>query len=172
MATPTNLPTSFTAGNVLTAAQMNDLRGAFRILQVVTTNLLTAQSISTSYADITGFSASITPQATSSKVMVVVTATLGGPSGAAVFLKALRGATAIGQSTAGSVTNGNSVWVSGGIFDMGASSFTVLDSPSTTSATTYKVQGYTDSATAYVNRLNNDANYGGTSSITLLEVSA
>ena len=35
MATPTTLPASFTAGQVLTAAQMNDLRGAFRVLQVV-----------------------------------------------------------------------------------------------------------------------------------------
>jgi len=34
MATPTSLPATFVAGNVLTAAQMNDLRGAFRILAV------------------------------------------------------------------------------------------------------------------------------------------
>jgi len=172
MATPTNLPASFSPGNVLTAENMNDLRGAFRVLQVVSTNLTTAQTIGVAYADITGFSASITPQETSSKIMVVVTATLGGPSGATILLRALRGATAIGQSTAGSITNGNAAFVSGGIFVMGAATFTVLDSPSTTSATTYKVQGITDIATAYVNRRNNDANFGGTSSITLYEVSA
>ena len=33
MATPTNLPATQTSGNVLTAAWLNDLRGAFRILQ-------------------------------------------------------------------------------------------------------------------------------------------
>jgi hypothetical protein len=33
MATPTNLPATFVAGNVLTAAQQNGLRGAFRVLQ-------------------------------------------------------------------------------------------------------------------------------------------
>jgi hypothetical protein len=35
MATPTTLPASFVAGNILTAAQLNNLRGAFRVLQVV-----------------------------------------------------------------------------------------------------------------------------------------
>ena len=34
MATPTALPASFTAGDVLTAANLNLLRGAFRIVQV------------------------------------------------------------------------------------------------------------------------------------------
>ena len=34
MATPTALPASFSAGDVLTAANMNLLRGAFRVLQV------------------------------------------------------------------------------------------------------------------------------------------
>jgi hypothetical protein len=31
MATPTNLPASFVSGAILTAAQQNDLRGAFRV---------------------------------------------------------------------------------------------------------------------------------------------
>jgi hypothetical protein len=35
MATPTALPTAFVAADVLTAANMNLLRGAFRVLQVV-----------------------------------------------------------------------------------------------------------------------------------------
>jgi hypothetical protein len=35
MATPTTLPASFVAGSILTAAELNDLRGAFRVLQVV-----------------------------------------------------------------------------------------------------------------------------------------
>ena len=43
MATPTNLPASFVAGAILTAAQQNDLRGAFRVLQVVQGTTTTAQ---------------------------------------------------------------------------------------------------------------------------------
>jgi hypothetical protein len=37
MATPTTLPATFVAGNVLEAEQLNDLRGAFRVLQTVST---------------------------------------------------------------------------------------------------------------------------------------
>ena len=70
MATPTTLPSSFTAGQVLTAAQMNDLRGAFRVLQVVSSTWTTAAiNSTTTYAD-TGLTATITPSATSSKVLV------------------------------------------------------------------------------------------------------
>ena len=36
MATPTTLPAAFVSGAILTADQMNNLRGAFRVLQVVT----------------------------------------------------------------------------------------------------------------------------------------
>ena len=71
MATPTNLPAAFTVGQVATAAQMNDLRGAFRILQVIqgTTSTRTSSS-TTTYADTT-LSASITPTSSSSKILVI-----------------------------------------------------------------------------------------------------
>ena len=73
MATPTALPASFTAGDVLTAANMNLLRGAFRILQVVsTTKDDTFTSSSTTFTDVTGVSVSITPSSTNSKVLVIL----------------------------------------------------------------------------------------------------
>lgn len=172
MATPTNLPASFVSGDILTAANMNSIRGSFRVLQIKQTNLLTAQSFSTTYADITGLSVSITPQFTSSQILVVVTATLSGAANATVFLKCLRGSTDIGVSTAGSSINGNVVIQSAGIFGLYSASFSVLDSPASISALTYKVQGVTDTGTGYVNRRNNDANFGGTSSITVYEISA
>jgi hypothetical protein len=72
MATPTTLPASFVAGSILTAAELNDLRGAFRVLQVVnaTTSTTTSNSTST-YAD-TSLTATITPTSTSSKILVFV----------------------------------------------------------------------------------------------------
>jgi hypothetical protein len=72
MATPTTLPATFVDGNVLTAAQQNDLRGAFRVLQVVTntTSVETSNSLTT-YED-TNLTATITPSATSSKILVYV----------------------------------------------------------------------------------------------------
>ena len=64
MATQTNLPAAWTSGQVLTAAALNNLRGAFRIMQIVSATTSTEQSSSSStYADATSLSVSITPQA-------------------------------------------------------------------------------------------------------------
>ena len=101
MATPTNLPASFSTGAVLTAAQMNDLRGAFRVLQVVTANYATQVTNNTStYAD-TGLTASITPSATSSKVLVYVSQNnmyKSGNTQSGCNIRLLRGATNLGLS--------------------------------------------------------------------------
>jgi hypothetical protein len=45
-----------------------------------------------------------------------------------------------------------------------------LDSPATTSATTYKMQMRADGNTAYVNRWGADANIASVSSITVMEI--
>lgn len=149
MATPTTLPASFTAGQVLTAAQMNNLRGAFRVLQVVSGSTSTQASSSvTTYAD-TNLTATITPTSATSKVLVVVTQTglvkTNGNANNAINLKLLRGATDIQRfgvsigftGTASSLYAGNA-----------ATQF--LDSPATTSATTYKTQFANDTAAAAV----------------------
>ena len=72
MATPTTLPASFTAGQVLTATQMNDLRGAFRVLQVVNNTIYSSgTTISTATYTATGLTATITPTSASSKILVM-----------------------------------------------------------------------------------------------------
>lgn len=59
---------------------------------------------------------------------------------------------------------------------VGSSTAVYLDSPATTSATTYKVQGLTNTGTFYVNRSanDNDASYSvrSVSSITVMEIGA
>jgi hypothetical protein len=132
MATPTNLPASFTVGDVLTAANMNDVRGAFRILKVDSVQGSTQQtSTSSTYADITGLSITITPQATTNKVLLIATnSLLASASAADAGIRFLRGSTNIFTSVQfiGVANSGGSV------------TSIYLDSPSTTSATTYKVQ--------------------------------
>jgi hypothetical protein len=71
MATPTNLPAAFTTAQVLTSAQMNDVRGAFRILQVVSTSDRTARTTTSDYPVTSGMTVSITPQSTSSKIFLL-----------------------------------------------------------------------------------------------------
>ncbi len=72
MATPTTLPAAFVSGAVLTADQMNNLRGAFRVLQVVSATTATAVTNNTNVQADTGLTATITPQSTSSKILVMV----------------------------------------------------------------------------------------------------
>lgn len=189
MATPTTLPSTFVAGNVLTAAQMNNLRGAFRILQVVSTtktDIFSSSQATGGVVDVTGLSATITPSATSSKILIV--ASVSGtllysatyyPS-ISVVLK--RGGSAIGGgTTAGSrvSTNGSS---GGGALDTKSGSsvtFNYLDSPATTSATTYQIAIHNTlnvTATIACNQFGDDANAANiarpSSTITLFEVSA
>ena len=98
-----------------------------------TTEVVTASS---SFSD-TGLTASITPSATSSKILIICNmAGVGKRGDGFVTLKALRDSTDIlanfenrGGDTNTSDTN-----------KVGSCSFTYLDSPSTTSSTAYKVQ--------------------------------
>jgi UDP-N-acetylmuramyl tripeptide synthase len=185
MATPTSLPASFTSGQVLTAAQMNSLRGAFRILQVVSTSKTDTFSSSLAQgasAAITGLSASITPTSTSSKILVSVNVT-----GALELFSVLsfivkRDGTAIGVgATAGSRTSVSATmqaWTSNGRAIAGASS-QYLDSPASTSALSYTVEVVNVSdvtRTAYINRTQVDTDNSsyprGISTITVMEVSA
>ena len=73
MATPTTLPTAFVAGDILTAANMNLLRGGFRVLQVVSNTPYTTETANSTvtYAD-TGVTATITPTSNTSKILVYV----------------------------------------------------------------------------------------------------
>ena len=178
MATPTTLPSTFVAGNVLTAAEMNALRGAFRILQVVsTTKTDTYTNATGSFADVTGLSVSITPSATSSKVLVLVALQLTSDTGITAASKLLRDSTAIFiGDTAGSRTSAATASRAAGSLEQFGHSIVHLDSPATTSATTYKVQAVGLSGTAYLNRTYLDTDSSGivrsASSITALEVSA
>jgi hypothetical protein len=162
MATPTTLPATFVAGNVLEASQLNNLRGAFRVLQVVQVTNATTKTISTNAYEGFNLSASITPSATTSKILVF--ATVGailknGNTYANVQL--FRGATGV-------FIGGSYVGFTGTALDTGQSaSLTYLDSPATVSATTYEIKVNSGSNIAYV-----QVNAAATNSITLMEISA
>ena len=161
MATPTNLPAAQTTGNVLTAAYVNDLRGAFRILQIVTGSTTTGlTTTSTSFVD-TNLTATITPQSASSQILVYVSQGMGTNNSVAT-LQLLRGATNV-------CTQGHVVYAAG-VLALGYCAFTALDSPATTSATTYKTQMKVNALTGYAQF--SDANGTQRSTIILMEVSA
>ena len=167
MATPTTLPATFVSGNVLTAAQMNALRGAFRILQVVqgTTNTTVTNSTSTQAATL--LTATITPSENTNKILVLVSQSgcskSSGNANNRFTLTLRRGATDISAIAIAALFTGTALTLSGNTIN-GA----YLDSPATTSATTYAT---------FFNNPNNMANVqvqanSENSTIILLEVSA
>jgi hypothetical protein len=172
MATPTSLPGSFSDGNPLTALQMNNLRGAFRVLQVVYGSTNTATSSSSSTFSDTTLSATITPSSASNLVLVLVHQTgcgkNAGSADTALALRLLRGASTelIVFETIGGYTGTSSVNY------FGAASCVYLDNPSTTSATTYKTQMRSTSNLASVSVQTSGAGVASRSTICLMEISA
>lgn len=144
------------------------------ILQVVSTEKTTQfTTTSGTYVDITGMSATITPRSTSSKILVLVSMSTS-MSQTAYYghIQLLRDATQIAKGTDGTVSNQTvSAWIGGGTWETDKISITHLDSPNTTSSVTYKLQALAENTrTFYVNRIASSANFGYSSTITLIEV--
>jgi hypothetical protein len=154
--------------------------GAGAVLQVVSaTKTDTASVASSTFADITGLSVSITPSSASNKILVFAYINL-----AWVSITTKAGARIMRDSTAIAIgdTAGSRTRVSGIIY-LGTDSFAPLcisvnhlDSPSSTSALTYKCQfnSMDNTGTVYVNRGASDSdasNVGRTASgITVMEI--
>jgi len=156
--------TTYAPGDVLTASSLNAnlvfaaANPAAKFGQIVqTVKSDTYSQSATSFTDITGYSVSITPTLASSQVLIVVNAEVG-LADVVVTLRLVRGATVIYAGTAasnrplgfGSAAN-NSLT---GMYSINAF---FLDSPATTSATTYKVQMLVNAATGFLNRTSRDS---------------
>jgi hypothetical protein len=150
---------------------------AGQVIQVVSTVVsgTVTISVNNASADITGLSATITPSSASNKILILYKINYSNASSDTFVGNLLRGATNIFQGTAGTgqqgtvsfqTANMNNYWSleAGGSF---------LDSPNTTSATTYKFQAFAaGNQTMRINRTER----GGSgdplvpSSITLMEI--
>lgn len=148
------------------------------VLQVIQSTLTTGSAYtSTSYADISGLSATITPKFSTSKVLVMYR--VNGSNNISSNMNAFqitRNTTAIGNGSnsgqwpchsavRGQYSDGNPLWTSAGMY---------LDSPASISALTYQIQYRVDGNTGYINR---DPSNGATlnyatplSTITLMEI--
>ena len=164
------LPTE--TGTILTNAT------AGTVLQVVSaTKTDTFSTASTSLVDVTGLSVSITPSSATSKILVMVVASGGGDEATnGMNLALLRDATQIALGDASGSRSrgfGGNQQITNA---MHTNTAVYLDSPATTSATTYKVQASVNTGTGYINRTHNDADNAyttrGVSSITVMEIAA
>jgi hypothetical protein len=138
-------------------------------------------SSSTTFVDVTGLTATITPKFATSKILVSISIGTLGQSGSVIFgFKVLRNSTAIGLGDATGSTQQvtfSSCWGGGDINATSGTAYVLLDTPATTSATTYKVQicniNNTTSNTMVVNGSSNTANgytSSGSSTVTLMEI--
>ena len=162
--TTLTLPT--TSGTIVTTNTMP----TGSVLQVINATYSTETSIaSTSYTN-TGLSASITPSSTSNKILVIVgqtiiaARTIGSEIGS---VNLVRGSTQVMEiSRALGLEAG--VGTGGQFVNFGTIGFSYLDSPSTTSSTTYKTQAKASSTanSGYVECQSGSS----TSTITLIEV--
>ena len=168
-----NLPASSIGSGTLS----NDRLPTGTVLQVVNsikTDTL-ASSGAGSWNDI-GLSVAITPRSTSSKIVVFVSVS-GALNNSNTWLKIVRDSTDLGLGDAGGsrlrCTFGN-LYQYGDANIMKTHSYQLLDSPSSTSELTYKVQVRSAANTYYINRSVNDTDsvdHGRASStITLMEV--
>ena len=165
--TTLTLPT--TSGTVLTSASSvaASQLPTGSVLQVVNTTYSTYSTFSSStYAD-TGLTESITPSSSSNKILVLVHITGMGKSGSntSMKLQLLRGSSSIlvfeGIGPYNNATTANMV---------GGTGTTYLDSPATTSSTTYKVQIQSVANTSLVSINDFTTGAAGNCTMTLMEI--
>tara|TARA_B100001939_G_C16893891_1_gene596683 strand:- start:359 stop:898 length:540 start_codon:yes stop_codon:yes gene_type:complete len=177
MSNARNLANLLGTGTTVPSAKMP----AGSILQVKTATKTASQSnaSSNSFSDITDLSQSITPRSTSSKILILCNISMSSATDATGrSFRFIRGSTHIGGGSEGSRKSvsffGSPMSADSNM--AGTTSMHFLDSPNTTSATTYKVQmtGYNSGVTTYINT---NISRGGqayddiaTSNLTLIEV--
>jgi hypothetical protein len=165
--------------NASAAIAGTKLTGVGKVLQVVqTAKTDTFSTSTTSYTDVTGLSVSITPSSASNKVLVLCQISAGGEDNLYAHARIVRDSTSIfeGNSDSASRTESTIALTGNSFADKFANgSIIYLDSPATTSATTYKIQVNSASGQSFrINRTDTDANavYTSrpTSSITVMEI--
>ena len=159
--------------------------GIIQIRQTLKTDSFNTNS--QNLVDITGMSVSITPTRSDSKILVQVHLSFGGDDNMYGQVRLVRdpGDQTVGGSTAvsGNQRNGtfgvNTPNGANGQYKMYSAECQILDSPSTTSTLTYKLQVASTNTGGnyfYLNRPSNNDNQqyiiGGSSTITVMEVSA
>lgn len=164
------LGTGAAVGNIGSRAILGSQLPAGTVLQVVSVTKTDSYSQSTtSYTNVPGLSISITPTSSTSKFLLITSLCLsGGIAGShTMFANFARNGTVIGNGA-----YGTSYPASPSTDFPISHSITYLDSPASTSATTYTVQISCDNTTTvYVNRSSTRAGIGS-STFTVLEIAA
>jgi hypothetical protein len=156
------------------AAGLDDASVVKQVVQTIKDD--TFSSTSTTFTDVTGLSASITPQTNTNKILVRVVVNSGHSDSTRLTIFNVADASNVNLVLAASPSSRSPGFVPTATAGVGMSPAIVefLHSPNTTSPFTYKVRGLTSGGTFYVNRSATDTDSAtiarSISSITLVEI--
>lgn len=165
--------TQYYTGSVWTALSS-------KIVQVVTANKTSAfTTTSSTFTDITGLSVSITPTSATSTILILSSFMVGcDPTTTSGFFRLMRGSTAIdvGDAAGSRIQATNDITAINGD-KQAVGNIMFIDSPATTTATTYKIQvSSPGSTTVAIGASSTDTNSAGRSrtvaSITVMEIAS
>ena len=170
----TKIAVTSAGANIVGTLTVNGVAPAYgKVLQVVSSTFSNQTDIaSTSYTDVTGSSLSITPSSATSKILIMVNLTAfirldatGLQTGSFQILRGGSSISVFGEA----LKEYNIPFGTPGVYGS-TPSFTYLDSPATTSSTTYSIQAkcYTTASTGRVKI--NESGAGQQSTITLMEI--
>ena len=153
--------------------------GIIQIVQTVKTDTMSTSGTGGAYQDITGLSVTITPSSNANKILIIPSLLMAADSGHRHGYRILRGSTVICVGDSAGSRNPATSFQGNPPNNVLAFNHTnlFLDSPATTSATTYKLQfrGEANSSNLFINRSqvdsDSDTHFRGTSQITAMEVS-
>jgi hypothetical protein len=158
-----------TSGRVVNTAM--PVGSIIQVVQTVKTDTFTTTSGTP--VDVTGLSVSITPTSSSNKILVLAQIAGGPDATTGWYINLVRNTTNLGVGTGGLSYNSTISNYFNNANAWSTEMLSFLDSPSTTSSTTYKIQAYTGnppSAVVAINRRAADAVVGFSSSITVMEI--
>ena len=133
--------------------------GAGSVLQVVQSTFTSSGApslTSTSFVAFSSVTASITPSSASNKVLILLATNVYAPAGGTTFLTIAKGSTNLG-GTRGFSQKSTANW--------GSATMVYLDSPATTSSTTYNLYAKVDSGEGFMY-----GDSGNVNTITLMEI--
>lgn len=179
LSVPSGVTLNVASGGTITNS--GSMSGFGKVLQVVNATKSDTNSTTSGTAVTTGLEASITPSATSSKVLVLVSFAYSADSDSNSVFQLYRDSTAIhlGDAASNRVrASAGTLYVQNSAVDVYSASINCLDTPSTTSSITYALyyfRGNTSTSNpVYFNRSHNDADTNqykrAISSITLMEI--
>jgi hypothetical protein len=168
---------STVAVNKIEDLSANQNKGVLQVVSAIKEDSFTTTSNPT-LVDITGMTVTLTPRSTDSKVLIMANCMLcvGTYGGYGCYVDLVR-TIGVTSATLAKNTDGTTAALRASIaqvnlqnYEYGHNGLIFLDSPNTTSATTYKLMGYSNGGTFYLNRRGDTTSDGAVSTITAMEI--